>query len=63
MNFSSFAHVVVFDGTLAYVISSSELDYEVGQNEVEPIKGFNDFDKACEFEDTYNEGATNHGRY
>lgn len=63
MNFSSFPHVVVFDGTLAYVVPSFELDYEIGQNEVEPIKGFYSFDKACEFEEAYNAEATNKGRY
>jgi hypothetical protein len=63
MDFSSFAHVVVFDGTSAYVIPSFDLDYEIGQNEVEPVKGFNDFNKACEFEETYNAEATNNGRY
>lgn len=31
--FKTFKHLVVFDGTSAYIIPSSELDYEIEQND------------------------------
>lgn len=62
MGFSS-VHIVVFDGTTAYVIPSCELAYEIEQNEVEVLGKFNDFEKACAFEEEQNSEITNNGRY
>jgi len=49
------AHIVVFDGTSAYVIPAGELAQEIEQNEVEVLGKFADFDEACDFCDKQNE--------
>ena len=44
--FKTFKHLVVFDGTSAYIIPSSELDYEIEQNDVSILFATNNFDPA-----------------
>ena len=52
------AHIVVFDGTTNYVVSSLDLAQEIETNEVEVIKSFNDEEAAFCFADEQNELAT-----
>jgi len=49
------AHMVVFDGTSAYVIQVEDLAKEIEQNEVEVLGKFADFDEACNFCDKQND--------
>lgn len=50
-----FAHIVVFDGTSAYVIPAEDLAQEIEQNEVKVLGKFADFDEACDFCDKQND--------
>ena len=50
-----FAHIVVFDGTSAYVIASEDLAQEIEQNEVEVLGKYADFDEASDFCDKQND--------
>ncbi len=52
------AHIVVFDGTSNYVISSQDLAQEIEDNEVEVVKSFSDEEAAFQFADKQNELAT-----
>lgn len=54
MQMARLAHMVVFDGTSAYVIQVEDLDQEIEQNEVEVLGKFADFDEACNFCDKQN---------
>lgn len=49
------AHIVVFDGTSAYVIPVEDLAQEIEQNEVEVLGKYADFDKASDFCDKQND--------
>jgi len=50
-----FAHIVVFDGTSAYVILVEDLAQEIEQNEVEVLGKYADFDEASDFCDKQND--------
>ncbi len=51
-------HIVVFDGTTHYVISSYDLVQEIEDNEVEVVKSFNGEEAAFKFADRQNELST-----
>ena len=50
-----FAHIVVFDGTSAYVVPAEDLYQEIEQNEVEVLGKYADFDEASDFCDNQND--------
>ena len=50
-----FNHLVVFDGTSAYVISVEDLAQEIEQNEVEVLGKYADFNEASYFCDKQND--------
>ena len=57
-NMAHSAHIVVFDGTTNYVVSSFDLAQEIEDNEVEVVKSFNSEEAAFQFADKQNELAT-----
>jgi len=50
-------HIVIFDGTSAYVISAEDLAQEIEQNDndVEVLGKFAEFDEASDFCDKQND--------
>jgi len=52
-------HLVIFDGTTAFVGDSSD----VADADHKVVGKFSDINKAYAFEEAYNDEATNHGRY
>ena len=52
-----FAHIVVFDGTTNYVVSSLDLAQEIEENEVEVVKSFQYEGAAFQFAEKQNELA------
>ena len=50
-----FAHMVVFDGTSAYVIPSGDLGREVEENDVKVLGKFASFNDASDFCDKQND--------
>ena len=52
------AHIVVFDGTTHYVISSEDLAQEIEDNEVEVVKSFQYDEAAFQYAEKQNELAT-----
>ena len=48
-------HIVVFDGTSAYVIPEDALEKEKKENNVKVLKNFSDFDEASDYCDKENE--------
>lgn len=57
-NMAHLAHIVVFDGTTNYVVSSFDLAQEIEDNKVAVVKSFNDEEAAFCFADEQNESAT-----
>lgn len=56
--FYGMAHIVVFDGTTNYVVSSEDLAQEIEDNEVEVVKSFQYEEAAFQFAEKQNELAT-----
>ena len=56
-NMAHLAHIVVFDGTTNYVVSSLDLAQEIEENEVEVVKSFQYEEAAFQFAEKQNELA------
>lgn len=51
-------HIVVFDGTSAYIIPEEDLVQEIEQNDVKVLGRFQNFDEASDFCDEQNDTIT-----
>jgi hypothetical protein len=53
-------YIVIFDGTSAYVIPSSELTQEIENNDAQILGSYANFDEACDFCDKENDVIIDH---